>query len=253
MCQGSCPDLKQENEMKLRNALIAAVLFTAGPALAQTPAGGTQQKPATPAPVQPGQPAAKPAGADSKAPAENLDPAKEAAIRHLLDVTGESKEGENWMRDDRAGYTKVMSRALPADQLPKFMDTFSQRFTAGAPPSAVTDAVVKIYAQHFSVEDIQGITKFYESPVGQRMVKEMPDVVRDSQDVGMEMDQKVVVAVLRGMSDEYPQLKQMLPPDPDHPAPAPSAAPLPCISSPRNPRAPNSNPAPGAKPTPPQQ
>jgi hypothetical protein len=237
--------------MKLRNALITAVLFMAGPALAQTPPGGTQQKPATAAPVQPGQPAAKPAGADSKAPAEKLEPAKEAAIRHLLEVTGESKEGENLV----AGWTdKVhegMSHALPPDQLPKFMDTFSQRFTASAQPNAVTDALVKVYAQHFSVEDIQGITKFYESPVGQRMVKEMPDVVRESQQKGMEMDQKVVLAVLRGMSDEYPQLKQMLPPDPDHPAPAPNAGPAPA-PAPGTP-SPNSAPAPGTKPAPPQQ
>jgi hypothetical protein len=239
--------------MKFRNALIAAVLFTAGPALAQTPLGGTQQKPATAAPVQPGQPAAKPTGADSKAPAEKLDPAKEAAIRHLLDVTGESKEGENINSGMTGRVHDVMSRVLPADQLPKFMDTFSQRFTAGAPPGAVTDAVVRIYAEHFSLEDIQGITKFYESPVGQRMVKEMPDVVRDAQDAGMQMDQKVVIAVLRGMSDEYPQLKQMLPPDPDHPAPAPNAGPdrAPGPGTP----APNSvpAPAPATKPSPPQQ
>jgi hypothetical protein len=239
--------------MKLRNALIAAALFTVGPALAQTPPGGTQQKPATAAPVQPGHAAAKPAGTDSKAPAEKLDPAKEAAIRHLLDVTGESKEGENINTGMTGRVHDVMSRALPADQLPKFMDTFSQRFAAGAPPSAVTDAVVKIYAQHFSLEDIQGITKFYESPVGQRMVKEMPDVVRDSQDAGMQMDQKVVIAVLRGMSEEYPQLKQMLPPDPEHPAPAPNAGPAPAPAPAPGTPSPNSTPAPGTKPTPPQQ
>ena len=137
------------------------------------------------------------------------------------------------------------------------MDTFTQKYTASAPPSAVTDAVVKIYAQHFSLEDIQGITKFYESPVGQRMVKEMPDVARDSQSVGMQMDQKVVIDVLRGMSDEYPQLKQMLPPDPEHPAPAPSAAaPAPgqrLRPDSATPPSSNATPAPGTKPTPPQR
>ena len=202
--------------MRLRYALIAAMLFTAGPAMAQTPPGGAQQKPAPSAPVQPGQTAA--------APAEKLDPAKETAIRHLLEITGGAKEGENINEGMTGRVREVMTRALPADQLPKFMDTFTQKYTASAPPGAVTDAVVKIYAQHFSLEDIQGITKFYESPVGQRMVKEMPDVARDSQSVGMQIDQKVVIDVLRGMSEEYPQLKQMLPPDPEHPAPAPSAA-----------------------------
>jgi hypothetical protein len=236
--------------MRLRNALIAAMLFTAGPAMAQTPPGGAQQKPATSAPVQPGQTAAA---------AEKLDPAKDTAIRHLLDITGGAKEGENINEGMTGRVKEVMTRALPADQLPKFMDTFTQKFTASAPPSAVTDAVVKIYAQHFSMEDIQGITKFYESPVGQRMVKEMPDVARDSQNVGMQMDQKVVIDVLRGMSDEYPQLKQMLPPDPEHPAPAPSAAapaPAPGTSpaaGPATPPSSNATPAPGTKPTPPQR
>jgi hypothetical protein len=235
--------------MRLRNALIAAVLFTVGPAMAQTSPGGAQQKPAPSAPVQPGQTAA--------APAEKLDPAKEAAIRHLLDITGGAKEGENINEGMTGRVKEVMTRALPADQLPKFMDTFTQKFTASAPPSAVTDAVVKIYAQHFSLEDIQGITKFYESPVGQRMVKEMPDVARDSQSVGMQMDQKVVIDVLRGMSEEYPQLKQMLPPDPEHPAPSPSAAaPAPGTSPAPGSAAPpssNATPAPGTKPTPPQR
>src|SRR5580704_11371075 len=222
--------------MRLRNALIAAMLFTAGPAMAQTPPGSAQQKPA---PVQPGQTAAA---------AEKLDPAKEAAIRHLLEITGETKEGQNINAGMTDRVKEVMTRALPADQLPKFMDTFSQKFTASAPPSAVTDAVVKIYAQHFSLEDIQGVTKFYESSLGQRMVKEMPDVARESQSVGMQMDQKVVIDVLRGMSDEYPQLKQMLPPDPDHPAPAPSAgAPAPAPGSTAPPSS-NATPAPGTKP-----
>jgi hypothetical protein len=232
--------------MRLRHALIAAMLFMAGPAMAQTPPGGAQQKPANSAPVQPGQTAAA---------AEKLDPAKEAAIRHLLEITGETKEGQNINAGMTDRVKEVMTRALPADQLPKFMDTFSQKFTASAPPSAVTDAVVKIYAQHFSLEDIQGVTKFYESSVGQRMVKEMPDVARESQSVGMQMDQKVVIDVLRGMSDEYPQLKQMLPPDPDHPAPAPSAAAPGTAPAPGSTAPPSSNatPAPGTKPKPPQQ
>ena len=215
--------------MKLGIALIAAALLTASPLLAQTPPGAAQQKPA---PTQPGQPAA----ATPVVPSEKLDPAKDAAIRHLLEITGVSKEGE----DIAAGWTDRvhtgMSRAIPPDQLPKFMETFTAKFNASASPSAVTDAMVAIYARHFSLEDIQGATKFYESPIGQRMVKEMSDVSRESQTVGLQMDQKIVMQVLWSMADEYPQLKQMLPPDPSKPAPAP---------------APSAAPAPGSSATPP--
>ena len=230
--------------MKLGTALIAAVLLTASPLLAQAPPGAAQQKPA---PAQPGQPAVTP-----PAPSEKLDPAKDAAIRHLLEITGVSKEGE----DIAAGWTDRvhtgMGRVVPADQLPKFMETFSTKFSASAPPSAITDAMVAIYARHFSIEDIQGVTKFYESPLGQLMVKEMPDVSREAQTTGMQMDQKVVIEVLRGMSDEYPQIKPLLPPDPSKPAPAPSAAPAPAPGSPATPpTAPAPSPAPTPKP--PQQ
>jgi hypothetical protein len=232
--------------MKLGIALIAAALLTASPLLAQTPPGAAQQKPA---PTQPGQPAANPDATAPATPPVKLDPAKEAAIRHLMDITGISKEGE----DIAAGWTSRVhdgvSRAIPPDQLPKFMDTFTTKFNAGAPPSAITDAMVAIYARHFSLEDIQGATKFYESPIGQRMVKEMPDVSRESQTAGMQMDQKVVMQVLYGMADDYPQLKQMLPPDPSKPAPAPapSAAPAPGSSA-APPATPPPSPAPSPKP-----
>jgi len=219
--------------MKLGIALIAAALLTASPLLAQAPPGAAQQKPA---PTQPGQPAANPDATAPATPPAKLDPAKETAIRHLLEITGVSKEGENI----GAGWTSRvhdgMSRAIPPDQLTKFMDTFTAKFNASASPSAVTDAMVAIYARHFSLEDIQGATKFYESPVGQRMVKEMPDVSRESQTAGVQMDQKIVMQVLWSMADEYPQLKQMLPPDPSKPAPAP---------------APSAAPAPGSSATPP--
>jgi hypothetical protein len=219
--------------MKLGIALIAALLLTASPLLAQAPPGAAQQKPA---PAQPGQTAANPDAAAPATPPVKLDPAKDAAIRHLLEITGVSKEGE----DIAAGWTDRvhtgMSRAIPPDQLPKFMETFTAKFNASASPSAVTDAMVAIYARHFSLEDIQGATKFYESPLGQRMVKEMSDVSRESQTVGLQMDQKIVMQVLWSMADEYPQLKQMLPPDPSKPAPAP---------------APSAAPAPGSSATPP--
>jgi|SRR5580704_1120527 len=231
--------------MKLGIALIAAALLTASPLLAQTPPGAAQQKPA---PVQPGQSAA----AAPATPPEKLDPAKEAAIRHLLDITGESKEGENISTGMTNQVHSVMGRSIPPDQLPKFMDTFTTKFNAGAPPKAVTDAMVAIYARHFSLDDIQAMTKFYESPVGQQMVKEMPDVSRETQTAGMQMDQKVAMQVLWGMEDEYPQLKQILPPDPSKPAPGPAPSLAPAPGSPATPPAtPAPSPAPSSKP--PQQ
>jgi|HubBroStandDraft_5_1064220.scaffolds.fasta_scaffold00695_3 hypothetical protein len=204
--------------MKFQNALILAAcsaftLAAASPAHAQA-APGTA-------------PAQKPA-AQAAAPAEKLDPAKEAAIRHLLDLTEISKMGDNISAGISREVQNAAGRAVAQDQVPKFMQEFSAKFTTAAPVSKVTDAIVPIYAKHFTLEEIQGLTKFYESPLGQKLVKEMPAVVQESQNVGVEMDEAAALVVLRGMQDEYPVLKQMLPPDPNAPAPAaPAATPTP--------------------------
>jgi uncharacterized protein len=232
--------------MKLRTTLIAALLCTAFPAMAQTPnvqpvapqhASGTTAQSSE----------AKPA--DQTAPPEKIDPAKEAAIRHLMEITEVSKMGDNINTAITSQVHNVMGRAIPPDQLPKFMETFSQKFTANAPPSAVTDAIVPVYAKHFSLEDIQSLTKFYETPLGREVVKVMPEVAQESQQAGAQIDQKAAIAVLRNMSDEYPQLKQMLPPDPSAPPPAASSSPAPALA-PGTP--PSSTPAPAPKLSPPQ-
>ena len=220
--------------MKLRTAVIAGLLCAAGPALAQAPASSTQPAlapHATPGQAAPAKPAAQtPAAQNPPAPAEKIDPAKDAAIRHLMDVTETSKMAANIANYITGKVHDGAGRTIPADQLPKFMDTFSQKFSAGLPPTAVNDAIVAVYAKHFSLDDIQALTKFYESPIGQRIVKEMPDVDQQMAVAGQQIETAVALSALRSMMDEYPQLKQMLPPDSS--APAPSGAPAPAPATP---------------------
>lgn len=233
--------------MKLRTALIAALFCISGPVMAQT-------QPSTPAPS-----AAAPArhAPETKAATtadKPLDPAKEAAIRHLMDITETAKMGDGLRAAITARVRDGMSRAIPPEQLTKFMDSFSQKFTTNAPSGAVIDAMIPIYAKAFTLEEIQGLTKFYESPLGQHVVKALPDVVQQSQNAGVQIDQPIAIATLRGMSDEYPQLKQMLPPDPAAPAsePAPSATP-PAAGAPAPPTPPAPAPKPAPSTTPPQK
>jgi hypothetical protein len=197
----------------------------AGPARAQI-APGAQQKTPAPAQRQPGTapPAAPQAAPEGQPPAlEKPDPAKEAAIRHLMEITQTSKLGDNISNAITQQVRAVMSRNIQQpEELQKFMDDFTKKFTVAAPPSAVTDAEIPIYSHYFSMEDIQGLIKFYESPLGQRVVKTLPEVVQNTQQTGVQMDQKAALEVLQSMSTEYPQLKQMLPPGPGA-APTPGA------------------------------
>lgn len=237
--------------MKFLLIHAAAIVMLAIPALAQTP-GTSQQKP--PAQHQPGTAEqTEPTPLDA-APSlvEKPDPAKEAAVRHLMEITQTNKMGENIAAAITNQVRQVMSRAIQPDQLQQFMDAFGQKFNASAPPSEVTDAVIPIYASHFSMEDIQGLTKFYESPLGRKVVSSMPQVTQQSEAAGIQIDQKAAMSVLRDMQEQYPQLKQMLPPEGGAPAGA-NGPPAGAGAAPSPAPAPNRAPTPNAPPAPPQK
>jgi hypothetical protein len=222
----------EEISMRVRTTLIAVTLLAASPLVAQTPSTGA---PPSPAAHQPGVPARSTSGPaqTAKAPAapaaEKVEPAKEAAIRRLMDLTQTSKMGDGLTAYVTSQVRQVLSQAMPQDRLAKLMEGFSQKLAIAVPSSSVTDAAVPIYARAFSMEDIQAIIQFYESPVGQRVVKALPQVSRDTQELGVQMEQKGAMNVLEEMSSDYPELKPMLRPqtgDPDQaPAPAPTPGP----------------------------
>jgi hypothetical protein len=227
--------------MKLRTALIAVAFLAASPLLAQTPSTGAPPKPPAHQPGVPAQSAKAPtqaagtAPAAPTAPAEKIDPAKEAAIRQLMDLTQTSKMGDSLGAYVTNQVRQVLSQAMPPDRLARLMDGFSQKLVTAAPASAITDAAIPIYARAFSMEDLQALIQFYESPIGQRVVKALPQVTRDSEELGVQMEQKGAMNVLQEMSSDYPELKAMLKPQQDsepEAAPAPGTAPTPVPAAP---------------------
>jgi uncharacterized protein len=205
--------------MRFRILAIAAGLCFAGPALAQT-SSNLPQAPTAHHSERATAPTQKTESEPARAPARTakIDPAKEAAIRHLMDITNTSKLGDNMAEYISNQVRSYMGRSLDATTLPKFMDSFNQKFARSAPPKNVTDAMVPIYDHAFSKQEIDGLVQFYESPLGQHVVQVLPQVLQQSQDAAAKMDQEAALNVLRGMSNDYPQLKQMLPAENQPPA-----------------------------------
>jgi hypothetical protein len=150
-----------------------------------------------------------------------------------MDVTETAKMGDIIAKDINSQVRSAMSRAITGDRLQKFMDDFSQKFTAAAPSSYVAENTVAVYARHFSMEDIEGLTKFYESPVGQRVLKSLPEAQQEAFSSGQQLDQQAAMKVLRGLSEDYAELKRMLPPDPAKPEVKPAGPPA--VTAPANP------------------
>jgi len=203
-----------------KTALIAMSLLFAGAAMAQTATPAAP--PSKPTPHQPGVAATAPAGSAAPAakPASGkIDPAKEAAIRHLMEITQASKLGDNINQYIASQVQGGLKQVFPPEKLTPFMASFNQKLAASAPPAAVATASIPVYDRLLSLDDIQALVTFYESPVGQRTLKALPQVVTETENIGTQMQQKAAMAVLQSMSNDYPELKAMLAPPPGAGAP----------------------------------
>ncbi len=216
--------------MKLMSALAIVSIFAAAPLMAQAPAAG--RSPASnPAPQNP---AAGAPPTASAAPSAPVDPAKTAAIRQLMQVTGAGKLGEEYVDLITQRVRQVVTNVIPQpDRLQQFMDAFSKNFATRITAAQINDAQIPIYANHLSLEDIQALLNFYRTPAGQRIINALPLIVQESQNAGANMVQPAAMDTLRQMAAQYPEINQILEQQaPAVPAPGRGPAPAPAPQTP---------------------
>lgn len=212
--------------MTFRAIMISAALFVASSAFAQVQpqSSSAQQKPGLSAPSAPSQAKPQtPAQPDASTPAK-VDPEKQKAILHLMQITGAAKDGDNMTMMLSNQVKTAVSRSITGDRLQKFLDDFNSKLSAKSPANDVTTAEVAIYAQNFTLEDLQGMIQFYESPLGQRVMKALPDVLQRTQREGATIERTAALSTLKEMTGDYPEIKSLLPED-QKPSLAPSTQP----------------------------
>jgi uncharacterized protein len=233
--------------MKHRVTLISAILFAAACVFAQAQSQTQTQQSSSPQ-HQPGisAPAPQAQGVIAGPAVAKVDPEKEKAIRHLMEITGASKDGDNMTMLLSNQVKSAVSRSLTGDRLQKFVDDFNTKLTAKAPSSEVMSAEVAIYAQNFSIEDLQGMIQFYESPVGQHVMKALPQVMHQTQQEGATIERTAALNTLREMTGDYPEIKPLLPEDQKPSLAQPGA-------QPQRPKPEQQQPKPPAQPQQPQK
>jgi len=139
-------------------------------------------------------------------PAAKIDAAKEADIRQLMEMTGVNGLGEQLMTAGIAQLRANVLEARPDDPRAKqFADAFAARFQKHFDPHSVIESVVPIYDKHLSSEDLRALLEYYKSPFGQRMLKVLPELARDSQLAGLSLGQKAADEEMEDLKGEYPE------------------------------------------------
>jgi len=94
-----------------------------------------------------------------------VPPGKEKKIRELIRVTGAAEIGQQVLHQ----LVPALKRGFPGES-----DQFWNEMTAQIKASDFVDLVVPIYAKHFSEQDLDGLIAFYSTPLGRKVIAEMP-------------------------------------------------------------------------------
>ena len=101
--------------------------------------------------------------------------AKRAEIRKMMELTGSAQLGiqvlNQLLADFRSSFPQVP---------PKFWEEFSKEVSVGE----LQERLIPVYEKNFTEEDIRGLIQFYQSPLGDKLVKTMPQVLHEAMEIG---------------------------------------------------------------------
>jgi hypothetical protein len=175
-------------------------------------AQSNSQAPPTPKPAAPQQASVPGSEAPSVSRAK-IDPAKEADIRRLLDLTGTASNMLQVMDAMQNNMRPVLTNSLPPGEYrEKLVNLFFEKFQSRMKNEIqdMFDAIVPVYDKYFSVEDIKGLIRFYETPLGQKATTELPKLVAELQGQGMKRGEQIGRESMLQVLSEHPELEKAL-------------------------------------------
>jgi hypothetical protein len=176
-------------------------------AVAQQSANAAPQSPQaqtkTSAPPAPAEPVAK--------PAPSIDPAKDAAIRKLFEVQGTRDTMKQVVASMSETVRPLLESSLPQGEYrAQLLDLFFQKFQAKMNVDQLLELAIPIYDKYFSLEDIEGLTKFYQTPLGKKAISVLPQVLIETQAAGRKYGEEAGRQAMMEVLEEHPDLKKSL-------------------------------------------
>src|SRR5216683_2411930 len=179
-----------------------ALLLGALAVLAHSPSlwVNAQEKPAA-AP-----PSSRPPAKVSPQASSAIDPQKETRIRELMEVTGAKNLGQQLIEAGMEQFRSSVQDSQPNNPRAKqFVDAFVARFQRHFDSDSLTERVIPVYDKYLTADDLQGLLDYYHSALGQRMLKALPEVTRESQAACLALGQKAAQETMEELKTDFPE------------------------------------------------
>ena len=149
-------------------------------------------------------------GATGKAGTLPINPAKEASIRKLLEVTGAKQHAIDFGNEVGERLKDMLEKGFPrGGRVQEIGDTLVRKIAARLDSDDFIARLVPIYDQAFSEDDLKAINQFYESPAGRKWLDATPTVVEESSAVSEQWVNQLIPQIMAEIEDQFPELKQV--------------------------------------------
>jgi uncharacterized protein len=162
-------------------------------------------------PVSPNPPAKSATASAASSEGKKISPVKEADIRKLLELTGATMTMELTMQSMEKNIKPVLANSLPpGDYREKLINLFFEKFHSKLDLQKLIDLAVPLYDKYYTDEDIKGLIQFYETPLGKKTVKALPNLMAELTDAGQKMGQDVARQSMIEVIAEHPELEKAM-------------------------------------------
>jgi len=151
------------------------------------------------------------AQATSTKPAATTGSAREAAIRKLFEVSGIKESMKSTMAAAMDNIRPTLARNLPPGEYQgKLIDLFIERFQQKVKVDDIVELIIPIYDKYLSMEDVDALTKFYQTPAGKKALTTMTQVMVEcanvSQKYGEDAGRQAMIEVIA----EHPEIQKAI-------------------------------------------
>ena len=129
----------------------------------------------------------------------------------MFEVMGMTKMMQQVLAGMSSNMKPMLMSSLPSGEYrEKLADLFLQKFQSKLRVEQLMDLAVPIYAKYFSKEELEGLMRFYQTPLGQKALSVLPQTMVEMQTESMKVGETLGREAMIEVLDEHPDLKKAL-------------------------------------------
>ena len=138
-----------------------------------------------------------------------IDPAKDADIRALIELVGARDQIQDSITTSAEQYREKLLATVPSsDKGQAFVNSVISEYEKNYHLDEVVRQLVVIYDKHYTDDEIRGLLQFYGTPFGQKVAAEQSKIVREVQEATRSTSIRTVREALEHAKQENPGIGQ---------------------------------------------